>query len=200
MGWSWASQGIRAVNGNTWVHRPSVIANCVYYVQASSRDLWVWWYSGFSPSMRGFFFFFLGGGGGEGRFDESFPACTFFFKQWKSARAHQFQLFRPRSVHNGSSSREDCRQAFADELRVSSVSWLVPTLGLDSNGYTTKSVSWPKQQLQQTENFAPYKNAWKSESKQKVRSPSCKLMGTTLPKNIIDGLWAGKGVLSPVHG
>ena len=28
----------------------------------------------------------------RGRFDDSFPACTFYIFKWRSARAHQFHF------------------------------------------------------------------------------------------------------------
>ena len=52
-----------------------------------------------------------------GRFDDSFPACTFFKTEisWHSS----IPLFRPGSVHGGSASWDDCGQASPDESHVS---------------------------------------------------------------------------------
>ena len=52
-------------------------------------------------------------------FDNSFPACNFFFKVEISSRALN-PLLRPGSVHSGLASRDECDRVFPDELRVSS--------------------------------------------------------------------------------
>ena len=44
---------------------------------------------------------------------------TFHSLPAKSAHAHQFHIFRPGSVHNGSASRDDCGRMFPDELHMS---------------------------------------------------------------------------------
>ena len=48
--------------------------------------------------------------------------ASFFFIQLRSARAHQFYYLKPEPVHCGPASRNNCRQAFPHELRVSSFS------------------------------------------------------------------------------
>ena len=66
---------------------------------------WWWW---IFPQVRGFW-----------ENDNSFPACTFFFKV--EIRSHTvIPLFRPGSVHSGSASWDKCGRVFPDELRVSS--------------------------------------------------------------------------------
>ena len=49
-------------------------------------------------------------------FDNSFPACTFFFFKVEISWCTQIQLFRPRSVHSVSAH---CDRVFPDELCVS---------------------------------------------------------------------------------
>ena len=52
-------------------------------------------------------------------FDNSLPACAFFFKVEISLRK-LIPLFRPGSVHSGSASWDYCNRLFHDELLVSS--------------------------------------------------------------------------------
>ena len=52
-------------------------------------------------------------------FDNSLPACAFFFNVEISSRT-LISLFRPGSVHSGSASSDDCDRVFPDELRESS--------------------------------------------------------------------------------
>ena len=79
----------------------------------SADSLW-WWWCWLFPRVQGFYenvrqfiprqrFFFP----------------FFFFKVEISSRK-LIPLLRPRSVHSGSASRDDCNRVFPDELRVSS--------------------------------------------------------------------------------
>ena len=63
-----------------------------------------------------------------------FPACAFFFFFFKEKISSRtlILLFTPESVHNGSTSCDDCGRVFTDELLVSSCLWKVPTLCLHS--------------------------------------------------------------------
>ena len=53
-------------------------------------------------------------------FDNSIPACAFFFFKVEISSSTLIALFRLGSVHSGSASKEDCDRVFPDELRVSS--------------------------------------------------------------------------------
>ena len=67
-----------------------------------------------------------------GRFDDSFPALVLLVFLVEIDCAHQFQSFKPRSVHIGSVNWDDCGHVFPEELHVSSFSWWVHTLCLQS--------------------------------------------------------------------
>ena len=58
-------------------------------------------------------------------FDNSLPACAFFFNVEISSRT-LISLFRPGSVHSGSASSDDCDRVFPDELLVSSFPDMFP--------------------------------------------------------------------------
>ena len=53
-------------------------------------------------------------------FDQSFPACDFFFFSVEISLRALFPLFMPGLVHSGSVSLDDCGRVFPDDLRVSS--------------------------------------------------------------------------------
>ena len=77
-------------------------------------------------------------------FDNSFPACAFFFFffQVEISLRILIPLLTPVLVHSGSASWDDCDRVFADELRVSSFPDRVPTLGMDSSMVSPLRLRW----------------------------------------------------------
>ena len=73
-----------------------------------------------SPVTKGSDGFFLTCQDFGRMFNNSFPACAFFFLKVEISSRTLIPLIRPGSVHSGSASWDDCDSVFSDELHVSS--------------------------------------------------------------------------------
>ena len=113
-----------------WLKAVIRLTWCLWILKAVMTDAaWQFFFFFFFLFFSHFFPVLLGGGGGFfltcedfGRiFDNSFPACTFFFFfKVEISSCVLIPLFRPGSVHSGLASWDNCDRVFPDELRVSS--------------------------------------------------------------------------------